>query len=476
VYGPDDLAGATVLDIVAGLVDKSVVIRQNGTFGWHGWYRMLETVREYGEAKLARTDEEAQVRARQVEHYLDLARRCQAEEFSVRQLEWLNRLRREHTNIRAVLEYCLSTPERAGDALDIASSLLVFWFSGLLVEGYRYLRRGLEHVRDGTIRRARALYTASMLANLIGEAGAAQQLLAELAELADVLDDEQLRAGHLECLGLATFYHGDMPGGTELLEQALTGYRAVGDARNLFGTLIVLAGAYFFLGDPRGVGVAAEALALTELHETRWSRGYALWTVAINRWRVGEHREAAEELREAIKLEQVERTLLAFLLDALAWCHSSGDEHERAARLLGCAHAAWRLSGARIDETLPHREFDERCASRARETLGEARFDAAYAEGADFELDEAIRYALGETRENTTTRPTPAGAPGGLTKREQEIAGLVAQGLTNKAIAARLVIGKRTVETHVENILVKLGFNSRAQVASWLAEQRRESP
>jgi predicted ATPase/DNA-binding CsgD family transcriptional regulator len=476
VYGPDDMAAPTVLDIVAGLVDKSVVIRQNGTFGWHGWYRMLETVREYGAAKLARTGEEAEVRARQVEHYADLARRFQAEEFSPRQLEWLGHLRREHANIRAVLEYCLSTPERARDALDIASSLLVFWFRGLMVEGHRYLRRGLEHVPDRTTRRAQALYAASVLAILSGEADTAARLLAELTELADDLDDEQLRAGHLECLGWATLYAGDLPGSAELLERASAGHRAAGDVRLLFGTLILLGAAYFFLRDPRGADVAAEALALTELHQTRWSRGYALWTVAVNRWRVGEHREAAAELREALKLEEIDRTLLAFLLEALAWCHSSGDEHERAARLLGCAHAAWRLSGARIGETTPHRDLDERCARRARAELGTAGFDAAFAQGSDLELDAAVRYALGETREETTTGPTPAGAPGGLTKREQEIAELVAQGLTNKAIAAQLVIAKRTVETHVENILVKLGFNSRTQVARWLAEQPSESP
>jgi predicted ATPase/DNA-binding CsgD family transcriptional regulator len=468
-YGPDDLDGVTVLDVVAGLVDKSVVIRQNGTFGWHGWYRMLETVREYGETKLAATGAEPDVRARQVTHYVDLTRRFRAEEFGPRQLEWLGRLRHEHPNLRTVLEYCLSKPEQANDAVDIASSLLAFWFRGLLVEGYQYLRRGLERVLNGTVRRARALYATSMLAILIGEAGAAQQLLAELA---DDLDDEQLRVRHLGCLGWLTFYTGDMPGGAELLEQALTGRRAAGDARHLFDTLILLGTVYFFLGNPRGADVAAEALALTDLHQARWSRAYALWTVAVNRWRVGEHREAAEQLREAIRLEEVDRALLAFLFEALAWCHSSGDEHERAARLLGCADAAWRLSGARVGEMTPHREIDERCAGRARAKLGAATFAAAFAKGADFELDEAIRYALGETREETTTRPSSVGAPGGLTKREQEIAELVARGLTNKAIAAQLVIGKRTVETHVENILVKLGFNSRNQVASWLVEQR----
>ncbi len=60
---------------------------------------------------------------------------------------------------------------------------------------------------------------------------------------------------------------------------------------------------------------------------------------------------------------------------------------------------------------------------------------------------------------------------GGLTRREREIAGLLAEGLSNKEIAARLVISQRTVETHVDHVLGKLGITSRAQVASWVAEQ-----
>jgi non-specific serine/threonine protein kinase len=63
----------------------------------------------------------------------------------------------------------------------------------------------------------------------------------------------------------------------------------------------------------------------------------------------------------------------------------------------------------------------------------------------------------------------PAGAT--LTRREREVADLVAEGMTNKQIAARLVIAQRTAEGHVERILVKLGFSSRSQLASWVAAQ-----
>jgi len=58
-----------------------------------------------------------------------------------------------------------------------------------------------------------------------------------------------------------------------------------------------------------------------------------------------------------------------------------------------------------------------------------------------------------------------------LTRRESEVAALVAEGLTNKQIAAQLVISQRTAESHVENILSKFGFTNRAQIATWYAQQ-----
>ncbi|MGW4063076.1 ATP-binding protein [Amycolatopsis sp. NPDC004747] len=460
-------AGST-LDVLTGLVDKSVVRRQNGTFGRHAWYRMLETVREYGGARLADGDAEAEVRARQAGYYADLARRYRAEGFGPRQSEWLGRLRREHANLRAVLEHCLSGPGQASQALDIAASLWNFWYGGGLVpEGCRYLRRGLELCRERTLVRARGLYAMAFLAIQTGAPHA--ELLAELGELAVEFDDERLRAGHTECAGMATFFGGDLTGGTELLERALAGYRTAGDALLVFDTLILLAAARFFLGDPQGAVAAEEALALTDRHEARWSRGYALWAVAIHRWRAGEPRQAADLLREAVALRLPDRTLLAFLVEALAWCHSAEGEHERAARLLGGADAVWRLSGARVGEMRPYEAVDEQCAAPARKALGDDVFDAAFAEAAGAGLDEVVRYALRE-------RPAPrvagkAAEPGGLTRRQREIAELVARGMSNKEIAAALVLSGRTVEGHVENILVRLGLTSRTQVASWLAGQ-----
>jgi non-specific serine/threonine protein kinase len=88
------------------------------------------------------------------------------------------------------------------------------------------------------------------------------------------------------------------------------------------------------------------------------------------------------------------------------------------------------------------------------------------------EHDEAVAYAL---RERTDVRPENdrsqlKGVV--LGAREEEVGLLIAQGLSNKDIATRLFLSVRTVETHVHNLLNKLGVNSRTQIAVWFSEQR----
>ena len=107
----------------------------------------------------------------------------------------------------------------------------------------------------------------------------------------------------------------------------------------------------------------------------------------------------------------------------------------------------------------------------AREFLPEQQAQAATAKGAAASLADAIAYALGESPRPKPEPDTgrPAAGPGQLTRREQEVARLVAQGQTNSQIAATLIISARTVDAHVQHIMAKLGVDSRAQIAAWSA-------
>lgn len=95
-------------------------------------------------------------------------------------------------------------------------------------------------------------------------------------------------------------------------------------------------------------------------------------------------------------------------------------------------------------------------------------------------LEEAIDFAL-DTGSSGVSASVRAGVGrtadlGPLTSREREICELVAEGLSNKEIAARLVISPRTAESHVQNVMGKLGFTRRTQITAWMAEQQGDGP
>jgi DNA-binding NarL/FixJ family response regulator len=110
--------------------------------------------------------------------------------------------------------------------------------------------------------------------------------------------------------------------------------------------------------------------------------------------------------------------------------------------------------------------------SEARRVLGAVGYGRAEAAGRAMQLDEALDYALG-AREAAVSSSTLG--RGVLSQREQTVAELLADGMSNRRIAHELVIGERTVETHVQRILTKLGLSNRAQFIAWAAEQRLRS-
>jgi non-specific serine/threonine protein kinase len=115
------------------------------------------------------------------------------------------------------------------------------------------------------------------------------------------------------------------------------------------------------------------------------------------------------------------------------------------------------------------RSWLEKSIARARAVLGVVGLEQALRDGARLSLDEAMACAL-----ERGDQPVPRAATARplLTAREREVAELVARGLSNPQIASELVIGERTVQTHVGNILSKLDLSSRAQVAPWVTERR----
>ncbi|MBO0874443.1 MAG: ATPase, partial [Pseudonocardia sp.] len=221
----DDVGRADIPILIDKLVDKSILVAQPDTRR----YRMLETIREYGLGLLVASGQEAMFRSRHGGYYRELTRRYVAESFGPRQIEWIQRMLSELSNIRTTLEFALAGSGQAQVASEMATALWDFWYSGgLLPEGYRWLRRALAVDSEPTSRRGHALWACSFIGVSLHESATVSQMLTECAELAERLDEPALRAGYALGAGFAALHRGRVRDTTALLEDAIAEYEEVG--------------------------------------------------------------------------------------------------------------------------------------------------------------------------------------------------------------------------------------------------------
>jgi DNA-binding NarL/FixJ family response regulator len=200
------------------------------------------------------------------------------------------------------------------------------------------------------------------------------------------------------------------------------------------------------------------------------------WNRALVAWLRQDLDQAADLALEALRLNQAcgadDRYGLAHDLGMLALITADQRRHRRAATLLGAAAAMWADVGASATSYRYLASHHDACARRIREAIGDTAFAHAFAAGQNLALEDVLAFAQEEERGAVPSSSPSPSPPTPLTRREREVAALVAEGLSNKEIAARLVIARRTAEGHVERILQKLGFASRAQLAAWVTERR----
>ncbi|MEU1432170.1 protein kinase [Nocardia sp. NPDC005746] len=466
----DDLMTEDVPDVLAALVDKSILIREGP--GSLVRFRLLETVLEYGREKLEEAHEYTKFRCRHLDWYRRLAERAEADWISPRQLDWIASLDREQSNLREALEFCLTGAEAESEAaLSLAAALQPFWFShGQLAEARYWLNRALAGgPTTATVLRAKALWRATIVTVSQNDLAAAASLVMQAQALADRTEHPIVHAFADLATGLHAVRSGDDPARARApLEAALESFTAQGDVYGQIWALLGLGWVHEFREDTAAaLSYHEQALAVTESHGDAVHRSYALCDTAVAVWRQGDSDRALRLVREGLRLigQQKDPFMAAIALETLAWIVGAEGSARRAAVLLGAARALSRTIGGSAVLYPDFVDQHEGCKQAARHSLGQRSFDTAYREGAALDLDAAIDYALGEQ---------PRAAADGqsrLTIREGEVADLVASGLTNRAIADRLRISLRTANGHVEHILTKLEFTTRAQIAAWVAQQ-----
>ena len=268
-------------------------------------------------------------------------------------------------------------------------------------------------------------------------------------------------------------YSGDLAVATTAFEEGLALLEPGRELTVRLDLLLSYSSALALLGDAeRATWCHEEFLRITEPAGEFFHRAYALWTFGLFVMQQGDLPRAAELIRAEHPAST--RPPRPDGSRVVAWSRwrgrsplsSTTNEPRHCWVRRTPSGRSWAVPCAPTSTCTP---TTRRASQTADEQLGTAGFEAAFAQGAAFSVDDAIAYALGEL--------SPAAAAASskqdtvLTARELEIAELIAEGLSNRQIATRLTISVRTAETHAQNILTKLGFRSRAQIASWVAQQ-----
>jgi predicted ATPase/DNA-binding CsgD family transcriptional regulator len=474
VCGADDLPADEVLDLMSALVDQSVVITEEATPG-HTRYRMLVDIRQFGLERAEKDGELHGLMERHASWYSGLVSRFDAEARGPNQAGWLLRLHPESANLRAAMEYAAGGADGAADGLVMARKLDLYWSaSGSLDEARHWLEIELAAGPGEPQERARALALAARFAILQGDRLRARELVAEGNELAAAVDDTRAEGLLLVPAAMLSLWDGSPAAAAEQADRAVELLSAESELAGDLLALFVAGICHGFAGN--GVEATArhqQCIARAEEVGERHMKALAVAGLGEEELSGGHLAEATALFREAIvlKRELSDRMGIAVGLNALGRVATAEGRGERAALLLGAAKGIWALVG--MSETgnpfalIPPRSDG---LQQARTLLGKERFRELFRRGSRLSLDEAVRWALEEKVDSAA--PIAPVEPSPLTRRELEVADLVADGLSNPEIAARLVISVRTAQGHVENILRKLGFNSRSLIAAWVTERR----
>ncbi|MEU6185816.1 protein kinase [Nocardia sp. NPDC047038] len=469
-----DLAPGHAIDVLASLVDKSILIREETDTVV--WFRLLETLRDYGREKLRASGEYEDIRRRHRDWYRQLVSNAEADWISDRQPEWIARFKREQPNLRDALEFCLSegAPDSAEAGLSLAAALFNFWnFYGMFGEGRAWLDRvlALPSERAKPVVRAKALRVGTLMASAQGDFPSAAAFVQAGQALAAEDPTPATRAQIAYADGILALTRGDPAQALSSFENAVE-LLGSGDSEEFrVHTRLLLGWANEVGGrDAEAAEQYRQVLSITDARGELVNHSTALRGMGVAALRQGARSQARQLIEESLRLDRrlTSPIAAAFGLEALAWTIDAPADAERVAVLMGAAGGLWPLGGGVGTVFSNLSALHEDCAEKTRRTLGARRFDTALRRGRTMGVDAAVAFALGEERRGTAR--TQGNGPR-LTKRERQVADLVSQGLSNKQIAAKLFISQRTAQGHIEHILSKLGFSSRAQIAAWVVTE-----
>ena len=498
------------LDVLPRLVAKSMVQAEPRADA-SVRYRLLEPLRQFARLRLVESGALGLARRRLAEYVLDLAERANSDPNLPSMAVYSREVTADADNVRAALDWA----EEVGNgelAVKLGAALWFWWTRpDRQWEGRVWLERArsVPGAEQFPLAQGRALTGLSMISLAHGEVSEGARLAAEVESMGQVHGDEWLSVLGITLLGSAKAQLGDLDAAEPLVLEALARARRT-DQRWIEARCLEFLGTFAMA---RGDMPAAEAQYQAALQVARsgldpWSEGMALNSMADFLRARGEYEKAGPLYEEALELfytldlrryapqglihnlgyvalarGELQRAAQLFLesgneyrsvgndrrglaecVIGLACTATRAGQLPLAARLFGSAEAAIERLGVAV--TPSNQTEYERGLGELHRVLGPQELESERISGRTWSLDDALTAARPLADEPDSTAPSAPQRTDGLTPREHEVAVLLARGLTNRELAAQLVITEKTAKNHVQRVLEKLGVHSRAQLAS----------
>ncbi len=385
---------------LTSLVNKSLIVRQVNDPEVR--FTMLEMIREYAQERLRASGEFAAIRQRHIDWFVELATAAEAQLIGLDQMCWLNRLEREHNNLRKVLTGLIDDSE-LDRAAQLCAALRHFWVvHAHLDEGRRYIERilAIEEERAGRVSQSskvKLLNAAGCLTYYQGDYAMARAHFEEALTLSQLIGDKHGAAFALDGLGAEAANCDDRFRALTCAQRSLQLSREIGDRWLSAITLITLGELARLDQDyERAALLYNESLTLLRQLGDRWFIAIVLHNVGQIAQYQGRYAEAEAIHMECLTLcrELENYRGVAMTLEQFAGVAALSGSYERAACLLGAAQAV-RMATHTAVETGALDRFDyERSVALAKAGLDEERFDARWADGRMMTIEKAIQYAL----------------------------------------------------------------------------------
>ena len=507
-----------VLDVVSGLVDKSLLQPAAHRDG-EPRFLMLDTIREYARERLLAAGEDTEARRAHATYFTNLAEQAESALRGPEQQRWRDALEADLNDLRSALAWTLRESGDRSDAdcgLRLAGALWFFWFQrGLTGEARRWLGQALDRAPNGGRAHAQALLGVGTLAWRQGDCAAASGYLEQSVSCWRAAGEVQGLAETLHVLGHVRFDQGDYEQACGLFEESSDRFHGCGDTIGGLPLAADLGMVAYHQGDYATASrIFGESLAVYRRHGLKDRVAGVLNGLGDLARVAGENERAAELYRESLalwrelhgtpgiasalhKLGQVDRAMKnptlarARLAESIALQQELGNKQgvaeclaalaplagraEHHAQILAASSALLTTIGVRLAPADQMRLTQDITAGQKR--LERTAWDAAWELGSALSIDEAVQIAL----LNDHSAKEPATGDGAaaerdpdvarLSRREREVCQLLAQGLTNREIAKAMSISEKTVGSHIDHIMTKLGTRSRTRIAVWAAQQ-----